>query len=128
MEDKSVLVFGHGELATQLIKSLVGLKLHKITVLCLANSPENYVENISASLGPTHTSIRACVVDPSNKQDLTTLEQAYSEAVCVLCAGGSTEERLLIHSWGVQYRVPGLDMATQGRMGHVESFVPHLTL
>ena len=68
MEDKSVLVFGHGELATQLIKSLVGLKLHKITVLCLGNSPENYVENISASLGTTATRLRSCVFDPSNKQ------------------------------------------------------------
>ena len=38
----------------------------------------------------------------------------------MLCAGGSAEERLLLHSWGVQFTRPGVDMAVEGRMGRIE--------
>lgn len=34
---------------------------------------------------------------------------------------------MVVHSWGVQLSRPGVDMAVQGRMGHVEPLVPHLT-
>ena len=50
-------------------------------------------------------------------QDSSSLQLLWSQADCVLCAGGSTEERLLLHSWGVQFTRPGVDMAVEGRMG-----------
>ena len=45
------------------------------------------------------------------------MQLLWSQADCVLCAGGSTEERLLLHSWGVQFTRPGVDIAVEGRMG-----------
>ena len=50
-------------------------------------------------------------------QDLSSLQAVWSQASCVLCAGGTVEERMVVHSWGVQLSRPGVDMAVQGRMG-----------
>ena len=50
-------------------------------------------------------------------QDLSSLQAVWSQADCVLCAGGTVEERMVVHSWGVQLSRPGVDMAVEGRMG-----------
>merc|ERR1711892_377164 len=34
---------------------------------------------------------------------------------------------MLLHSWGIQFTRPGVDMAVDGRMGHIEPLVPPLT-
>ena len=50
-------------------------------------------------------------------QDMSSLQAVWSQASCVLCAGGTTEERMLVHSWGVQLSRPGVDIAVQGGLG-----------
>ena len=56
MEDKSVLV----------IKSLVMLRVKRITALCLTKTQESEIQQIIDSLGGKSTKVVSKVVDPSN--------------------------------------------------------------
>ena len=131
MEDKSVIVFGSGELAISLIKSLVRLKVKLITVLCITEIHKKEIKTLSTSLGMSSSKIECRGFDLSQQvdnplllisyddlvQDLSSLQAVWSQADCVLCAGGTVEERMVVHSLGVQLSRPGVDMAVQGRMG-----------
>ena len=136
MEGKSVLVFGCGELSIQLIQSLVLMKVKLVTVLCQTKDQARRMKKLADSLGGKLTKIVTEVFDPSKQvllcpsqrcimqalltcpaQDAISLQSLWCLADCVLCAGGRTEDRLLLHSWGVQFSRPGIDMAVEGRMG-----------
>jgi len=126
MESESILVFGCNELATYLIKSLVELNVRLITVLCMSKHEETNIGNLATSFGDNSTKIEFFMFNPSN-HDLQSLQALWRQASIVVCVGGTIEERMLVHSFGVQLSRPGVDMAVQGRMGHVEPIVPHLT-
>ena len=67
MEDKSVLVFGCGELSIQLIKSLVLLRVKLVTVICLAGEQARQVRKLTDSLGGNSTKVVTELIDPSKQ-------------------------------------------------------------
>ena len=67
MEDKSVLVFGCGELSIQLIKSLVLMRVKLVTVICLVEEQARQVRNLINSLGRNSTKIVTELIDPSKQ-------------------------------------------------------------
>jgi len=121
MEEQSVLVFGCSELTVQLVKVLVFVRVKMVTVLCQTEEMVRRMEKVAESLSDRVTKI---VIDKFS----STSESLCSSVCCVVCAGGTIEERLVVHGWGVHHTRPGLDLAVQGRVGHVETFVPHHTI
>ena len=67
MEDKSVLVFGCGELTIQLIKSLVLMKVKLATVICLVEEQARQVRKLNDSTGRNSTKIVSELIDPSKQ-------------------------------------------------------------
>ena len=67
MEDKSVLVFGCGELSIQLIKSLVLMRVKLVSVICLADEQARQVRKLTNSLGRNSTKIITELIDPSKQ-------------------------------------------------------------
>ena len=67
MEDKSVLVFGCGELFIQLMKSLVMLRMKLVTVIFLAEEQARQGRELTDSLGVNSTKIVTELIDPSNQ-------------------------------------------------------------
>ena len=67
MEDKSVLVFGCGELSIQLIKSLVLMRVKLVSVICLAEEQARQARKLTNSLGRNLTKIVTELIDPSKQ-------------------------------------------------------------
>jgi glutamyl-tRNA reductase len=67
MEDKSVLVFGCGELSIQLTKSLVLMRVKLVTVICLAEEQARKVRKLTDALGGNSTKIVIELIDPSKQ-------------------------------------------------------------
>ena len=67
MEDKSVLVFGCGELTIQLIKSLVLMRVKLATVICLVEEQAIQVRKLTDTLGGNSTTIITELIDPSKQ-------------------------------------------------------------
>ena len=67
MEDKSVLVFGCGELSIQLIKSLVLMRVKLVTVICLAEEQVRQVRKLADSMGRNSTTIVTELINPSKQ-------------------------------------------------------------
>jgi hypothetical protein len=67
MEDKSVLVFGCGELSIQLIKSLVLMRVKLVSVICLAEEQARQVRKLTDSMGRNSTTIVTELIDPSKQ-------------------------------------------------------------
>ena len=67
MEDKSVLVFGCGELSIQLIKSLVLMRVKLATVICLVEEQARQVRKLTDALGGNSTTIITELIDPSKQ-------------------------------------------------------------
>ena len=67
MEDKSVLVFGCGELSIQLIKSLVLMRVKLVSVICLAEEQARQARKLTNSLGRNSTKIVTELIDPSKQ-------------------------------------------------------------
>ena len=67
MEDKSVLVFGCGELSIQLIKSLVLMRVKLVTVICSAEVQVRQVRKLTDSMGRNSTTIVTELIDPSKQ-------------------------------------------------------------
>ena len=67
MEDKSVLVFGCGELSIQLIKSLVLLRVKLVTVICLVEEQARQVRKLTDLLGRNSSKIVTELIDPSKQ-------------------------------------------------------------
>ena len=67
MEDKSVLVFGCGEVSIQLIKSLVLMRVKLVSVICLAEEQARQARKLTNSLGRNSTKIITELIDPSKQ-------------------------------------------------------------
>jgi len=122
IQEKSLIVFGCGELSVELIRSLVMMRFKLVTVLCQFEEQARLVEKLADSLDKKFTEIVTSLLDPGSQPHVL-----WSQADCVICAGGRTDERLPVHSWCVQYSRPGIDMAVEGRLGQVETMLPHQT-